>query len=122
MWLLWLVLIVPGVACAYYFFLRPVLSAIPALKQFYAEADGFWAKVWALTGKSLTVVWGLFLTGAGTVFQWLDPIASVLGDPDFKAQMMEALKNHPEWIAYALMGISAITITARLRSIGKGTG
>lgn len=116
---LWLILIVPGVACAYYFLLRPVLHAIPALKTFYAEADGFWAKVWAICGRSVTVLWGLFLTGIGTVFQWLDPIATALGDPDLKAQVMEALKDNPQYLAYVMMGISAITIAARLRSVGK---
>lgn len=116
---LWLILIVPGVACAYYFFLRPVLRAIPALKTFYAEADTFWGKVWAIMGRSVTVLWGLFLTGIGTVFQWLDPIASALGDPDLKAQVMEALKNNPQYLGYAMMGIAIITIAARLRSVGK---
>ncbi|ODM82206.1 hypothetical protein A6X20_17295 [Bradyrhizobium elkanii] len=62
---------------------------------------------------------GLFLTGIGTVFQWLDPIAAALGDPDLKAQVMEALKDNPQYLAYVLMGISAITIAARLRSVGK---
>ncbi|MGY2849011.1 hypothetical protein ACVIWU_001109 [Bradyrhizobium sp. USDA 4509] len=56
-----------------------MLHAIPALKSFYAEANTFWGKVWALTGRSVTVLWGLFLTGIGTVFQWLDPIAAALG-------------------------------------------
>lgn len=117
--MLWL-LIVPSLICAYFIFLRPVLKAIPALKTFYTEADGFWAKVWAIVGKSVTVVWGASLSGAGVLFQWLDPIAAFLGDPDFKAQIMEMLKNHPEYLAYTLMGISGITIAARMRSIAKG--
>jgi hypothetical protein len=41
----------------YFMFLRPVLHAIPALKGFYAEANTFWGKVWALTGRSVTVLW-----------------------------------------------------------------
>jgi len=117
--MLWFLLIVPGLLCAYLVFLRPILHAIPALKSFYGEADTFWGKVWALTGRSATVVWGLFLTGIGTVFQWLDPVASALGDPDFKTQVMEALRSNPQYLAYTMMGISAITIVARLRSIGK---
>ncbi|MCC8945355.1 hypothetical protein H8A97_09640 [Bradyrhizobium sp. Arg62] len=70
-------------------------------------------------GRSVAVLWGLFLTGIGTVFQWLDPIAAALGDPDLKAQVMEALEDNPQYLAYVLMGISAITIAARLRSVGK---
>ncbi len=117
--MIWFLLIVPGAIAAYFIIARPILRAIPALAGFYTEADGFWAKLSALGGHSITVAWGLFLSGAGTVFQWLDPIASVFGDPDLKAQIIEVLKNHPDLLAYALMGISAITIAARLRSIGK---
>ena len=117
--MLWLVLILTGVLCAYVILLRPFLRAIPALKSFYDEADTFWEKVWALMGRSVTIVWGLFMTGVGTVFQWLDPIASALGDPDLKAQVMEGLKNNPQYLAYTMMGISMITIAARLRSVGK---
>jgi ABC-type Mn2+/Zn2+ transport system permease subunit len=117
--MLWLLLILPGLLCAYFILLRPILHAIPVLRSFYDEADTFWGKAWALTGRSATVIWGLFLTGFGTVFQWLDPIASALGDPDLKAQVMEALKNNPQYFAYIMIGISAITIVARLRSVGK---
>ncbi len=117
--MLWLILTLPGLLCAYFIVLRPVLHAIPALKSFYDEADTFWGKAWALAGRSVTVIWGLFLTGLGTVFQWLDPIASAFGDPDLKAQIMEALKNNPRYLAYAMIGISTITIVARLRSVGK---
>lgn len=113
----WFFMILPGVPCAYFIFVRPILHAIPALKSFYVEADTFWAKVWALMARSVTVTWGLFLTGIGTLFQWLDPIASALGEPDFKAQVMEVLKDNPQYLAYTTMGISAITIVARLRSV-----
>lgn len=114
-----LIFILPGLVATYFIFLRPVLHAIPALKEFYTEADGFWAKVWAVCGKSVSVVWGLFLSGAGAAFQLLDPIAAALGEPDLKAQIMEGLKNNPKYLAYALMGISAVTIAARLRSFAK---
>lgn len=117
--MLWL-LVIPGLLCAYFIFVRPILHAIPALKAFYDEADTFWGKVWGVMGKSVTVVWGLFLTGVGTVFQWLDPIATALGDPDLKSQVSEALQANPKILGYVLMGISAVTIAARLRSIGKG--
>ena len=117
--MLWLFLILPGLLGTYFIILRPVLHAIPALKSFYDEADTFWGKVWALTGRSVTVIWGLFLTGLGAVFQWLDPIASAFGDPELKAQVMEALKNNPRYLAYTMIGISTITIIARLRSVGQ---
>lgn len=117
--MIYLIAILPGLIVGYALFLRPVLHALPQLKNFYAEADGFWQKAWALSGKSATIVWGFALSGLGTVFQWLDPIAAALGDPDLKAQVMETLKDNPQFLAYALMGISAITIAARLRSFAK---
>lgn len=117
MWTLFLIL--PGLLAAYFIFLRPVLRAIPALKQFYDNADGFWAKVSAIGGHSASVAWGLFLSLVGTVFQWLDPIASALGEPDLKQQIIDALKDNPSYLADALMVISAVTIAARLRSIAK---
>lgn len=117
---LWFLLIVPGMVCGYVLLLRPVLHAIPALKGFYDEADTIWGKVWAIMGKSVTVLWGLFLSAAATAFSWLDPLASALGDPDLKAQIMNVLKNNPQILGYALFGISLVTVLARLRSIGKG--
>jgi len=117
--MIWLALILPGAICAYFLFLRPVLHAIPALKNFYAEADGFWAKVWAICGKSATVAFSAFVQAIGWALQWIDPIASALGDPDLRQQITDTLQTNPKVLGYVLMGISAITIAARLRSIGK---
>ena len=61
----------PGLVAAYFIFLRPVLKAIPTFKEFYAKADGFWAKVKALAGNSLTVAWSYFMAGVGFVMQWM---------------------------------------------------
>jgi hypothetical protein len=115
----WLILIVPGLLAAYFIFLRPVLHAIPAFKEFYAEADGFWEKVWALCGNSLTMAWSYGLAGVGFLMQWLEPIAGMLGDPDIKTQVTDALQANPKILGYVLMGISAVTLVVRLRSIAK---
>lgn len=117
--MLWFALIVPGLLCAYFIFLRPVLKAIPALKQFYAEADGFWAKVSALAGHSITVAWGYIMVAVGFVAQWIEPLGNMFGDPDLKAQITDTLQANPKILGYVLMGISAVTIAARLRSIAK---
>ena len=114
------ILILPGLIAAYFIFLRPVLKAIPALKEFYAQADGFWAKAKALAGNSLTVAWSYFMIVVGFVMQWIDPLASALGDPGFKTQVTETLQANPKILGYVLMGISAVTLAARLRSIAKG--
>ncbi len=105
-------LTLPGLIAAYFLFFRSILKAIPALKGFYSEADGFWAKVWAVCGRSVTMVWGYFLAGLGA-------LSAALGDPAIMAQVASILKDHPEFLGYGLMIISAITIATRLRSIAK---
>jgi hypothetical protein len=113
------ILIAPGLVCAYVFFLRPVLAAIPKFKQFYVEADGFWAKVSALCGHSASIAWGYFMAFIGFGMAWIEPIGSALGDPDIKSQIINSLQDNPKILAYGMMAISAITIAARLRSITK---
>jgi len=114
------VMIVPGLVAGYLIVLRPVLHAIPAFQKFYAEADGFWAKLWALCGGSVTLAWSYILIGVGLLMQWLEPIANAIGDPDIKSQVTGALQSNPKILGYVAMGISIITIAARLRSVAKG--
>ncbi len=117
--MIWLIAILPGLIAGYALFLRPVLRALPQLKDFYAEADGFWAKAWAVCGKSVTVVWGLVLQLLGQALQWIDPIANMLGDPELRTQITETLGANPKLLGYVLMVISFVTIAARLRSFAK---
>lgn len=114
-----ILLIVPGLLAAYFMIARPLLKRIPSFEVFYDEADSFWAKVWALSGNSLTMLWGYLLAAVGTAFEVVDLLASALGDPDLniKQQVIDALKDHPSIAGWALMGISAITILARLRGL-----
>lgn len=114
-----LILIVPGLACLYAMILRPMLHKIPALATFYAEADGFWQKVWAICGKSITVAWGYILGGIGSSLALVDPVSAALGDPDLKTQVTTALQSNPQILGYVTIAISIITIIARLRSVGK---
>jgi hypothetical protein len=112
-------LIIPGLLAAYAMIARPLLRKIPRFAAFYDQADGFWAKVWALSGNSLTVLWGYGLAAIGGAFQLIDMLAAALGDPslDIKTQVTDALKDNPSLLGYALMGISVITIAARLRGL-----
>lgn len=114
-----MILIIPGLICAYFFLLRPVLAAIPKFKQFYTEADGFWMKLSALGGHSASIAWGYFLAIVGLVFDWIEPIAAALGDPDIKDQIVGTLQADPKVLGYFMMGVSAVTIAARLRSLTK---
>ncbi|WP_425909057.1 hypothetical protein [Nitrobacter sp. TKz-YC02] len=118
-WLVFLVLVVPGLIVGYAIFLRPMLRAMPAFKQFYAEADGFWQKAWALCGRSATLAFAYFIQAVSWVLQWIDPIANFLGDPELRQQITETLGSNPKLLGYVLMGISFITIAARVRSIVK---
>ena len=108
--------IAPGVVAAY-LMVRPALHALPAFKHFYDEADTFWGKAWAVCGKSATMLWSYLLSALAGVWTVLDPLAQLFGDPELKAQIIDALKDHPQWAGYFLMGVSAITIIARMRSI-----
>lgn len=119
MTLIWIVLIAPGAAVAYWLFIRPVLRALPQLKEFWRVADGFWEKVWALCGNSLTVALSYVVQAIGWLLQLLDPVADMLGDPDLRYQISEALQANPRMLGYILMAISALTIVARLRSFAK---
>lgn len=118
--MIWLALTLPGLIVAYALFLRPFLAALPQLKTFYAEADGFWAKVWAVCAKDVMLAFSYLVQAVGWLLQWADPIASFLGDPDFKTQVTDTLQANPKILGYVLMGISAVTIAARLRSFAKG--
>lgn len=117
MWIL--LLIMPGLLAAYFMFLRPRLKVFPALATFYAEADGFWAKVWAVCGKSLTMAWSYVILIAGALLNQLDSIATTLGDPNFKQQVGDFLHSDPKYLGYFAMMVSGFTIAARLRSIAK---
>lgn len=117
--MIWLLLVVPGFIVAYALILRPLLHRIPAFKKFYDQADGFWAKVWALCGNSMTVLWGYVLGGIGSGFALIDQLGAALGDPNLnlKQQVIDTLKDHPEYLGYALTGISVVTIIARVRGL-----
>lgn len=120
--MLWLLLIAPGMIVGYALILRPLLHRIPAFKAFYDNADGFWAKVWAMCGNSVTVLWGYVLGGIGSAFALIDQVGTALGDPNLnlKQQVVDVLKDNPQYLGYALTGISVITILARIRGLAKG--
>ncbi|WP_316165415.1 MULTISPECIES: hypothetical protein [unclassified Bradyrhizobium] len=113
-------IVLPGVIAAYLMFLRPRLAAYPAFVQFYREADGFWGKVWAVCGRSLTLAWSYAMMSIGFLLNQLDGIAALLGDPDLKAQVADMLHADPKYLGYFTMVVSFVTIASRLRSLAKG--
>lgn len=117
--MLYAILIIPGLIAAYIIFVWPWIKALPALKEFYAEADSFRAKVWALVGRSTTVVWSILVAAVANAFSYIDPLATLLGAPDFRDQVMTLIKNNPQYLGYFAMLVSGVTIAARLRAIIK---
>ena len=109
----------PGLIVAYWLFIRPTLKAIPAFKDFYAKADGFWATAWAFCGKSITLAFAYFVQFVGWCLQIIDPLAAAIGDPDLRETITNTLQANPKILGYILMGVSFITIAARMRSIAS---
>lgn len=109
------------VIIGYALILRPILHRIPAFQDFYAEADGFWAKVWAYCGKSVTIAWSYVLGGVGLGFSLLDKFGSAIGDPDLNLQqkVVDVLKDHPQVAGWVVFAFGLITLFARVRSIAK---
>lgn len=71
--------------------------------------------------RSLTIAWGYVLAIAGTVLTVFDSLADAVGDPSLKDQITSAVGD-PKLTGRILLGISIITILARLRSLRKGAG
>ena len=55
----------------------------------------------------------------GGLLNQLDNIAVTFGDPKFKQQVSDFLHADPKMLGYFAMFVSAVTIAARLRSLGK---
>jgi hypothetical protein len=77
-----------------------------------------WAKAKTFCLNSLTIAWGYFLAFAGAVLQGLDSIADALGDPGLKDQISASIGD-AKTAGRVLLGISIVTIVARLRSLRK---
>jgi hypothetical protein len=78
------------------------------------------SKIKALCLNSLTVAWGYFLAFAGAVMQAIDSVADALGDPNLKDQISAAIGD-ARTVGRILLGISVVTIIARLRSLRKAS-
>ena len=68
--------------------------------------------------NSLTIAWSYLLAVVGAVFQLLDALADAFGDPNLKDQLAAAIGD-TKTFGRILLGISIITILARLRSLRK---
>ena len=67
---------------------------------------------------SLTIAWGYVLASAGGAMALVDNIGDALGDPTLRDQLSAAIGD-AKTTGRVLLGISVITILARLRSLKK---
>jgi hypothetical protein len=68
--------------------------------------------------SSLTIAWGYCLALAGAALQVIDSVADALGDPGLREQIDSAVGD-AKTAGRILLGISVITIIARLRSLRR---
>jgi hypothetical protein len=74
----------------------------------------------AICLHSLTVAWGYALAIAGAAMAAVDNIGDALGDPGLRDQINNAIGD-ARVAGRILLGISIITILARLRSLRKAS-
>jgi hypothetical protein len=77
-----------------------------------------WARAKALCLHSLTIAWGYCLAIAGAAMQGLDVIADAFGDPNLKDQISAAIGD-TRTVGRILLGVSIVTLIARLRTARK---
>lgn len=78
-----------------------------------------WTRIKACCLNSLTIAWSYCVAFAGAAMQGLDFLADALGDPSLKDQISASIGD-AKTAGRVLLGISFITIIARLRSLRKG--
>ena len=79
-----------------------------------------WTKIKAFCLNSLTIAWGYVVAVAGLLLQGLDSVADALGDPNLKDQISAAIGD-TKTVGRILLGVSVLTIVARLRSLRKAS-
>ena len=77
-----------------------------------------WVKVKTCCLHSLTMAWSYCLAVAGVAMQGIDILADALGDPNLRDQVSAAVGD-TRTVGRILLGVSIITIIARLRTARK---
>lgn len=76
------------------------------------------ARIKAFCFHSVTIAWSYCVGLFGAVAAMIDQIADALGDPGIKDQISAAIGD-PRMTGRILLGISVITIFARLRTLRR---
>lgn len=78
------------------------------------------AKIKTICFHSLTIAWSYALAVVGGLMSLVDSIGEALGDPSLKDEISAAIGD-ARTAGRILLGISVITILARLRSLRKAS-
>lgn len=82
-----------------------------------AHPDEHWTRhAWHAVHDSLTILWTKFCTGVSTFALFLDPVSELIGGDEFKNALHQQIGNPKIWAA-VLLGFTAITYYARMRTI-----
>lgn len=67
---------------------------------------------------SATLLWGKFCVGLSAVVTWADSIADMLGQPDAKQYINDAIGN-PKIVGAIMLAVSLVSMWSRLRTLTK---
>jgi hypothetical protein len=81
------------------------------------EAGSFWQRTLKAGKDSATIVWAKVVLIVGGFVAVLDKIASLFGDPSLATQIQQYVT--PQIVSYVMMGIMAVNVWARLRTLNK---
>ena len=81
------------------------------------ETGSFWQRTLKAGNDSATIVWAKVVLIVGGLVAVLDKIASLTGDPSLATQIQQYVT--PQIVSYVMMGIMAVNVWARLRTLNK---
>jgi hypothetical protein len=81
------------------------------------ETGSFWQRTLKAGKDSATIVWAKVVLIAGGLVAVLDKIANLFGDPSLATQIQQYVT--PQLVSYVMMGIMAVNVWARFRTLGK---
>lgn len=99
------------------FWRRLGAALVAVLSASWATVMAPFRALWLAGFKSLTMLWGYVLAGLSVAAAYLDVIGPLVGDPDLKQQITDAVKDNPQLAYYVGGGIAAITIATRARGL-----
>ncbi len=91
--------------------------AFTFIHAWISEAGSFWQRTLKAGKDSATIVWAQVVLVVGGIVAVLDKIANLFGDPSLAAQIQQYVT--PQIVSYVMMGIMAVNVWARLRTLEK---